>query len=224
MKKSLIALLVLVGVGFGMEITTLQKVTSGTVSVVSGATTTAVEISFTCSESAALMFAERGKFVQIAKTIADDGSSWLELDGTKIVETEQNLLEEIVRGYWTSRSGVIAVNAGTHSLSLKLMAPDSNGYSSRYNGVLEIMLIVGKDSVSSSVMESPGKPRSTDTKSVIAFGSVLSLPGCTRIVDVSGRIVSLADKVGNAQIDQLSTGTYFAQMLDGTTVKVVKVK
>jgi len=75
-----------------------------------------------------------------------------------------------------------------------------------------------------SVSETPPQPTPTENPSIISCGPSVTVPGCSEVVDVSGRKVDCEIIENRIMVNSLSSGTYFAKTDNGKTVKVTKLQ
>jgi len=74
-----------------------------------------------------------------------------------------------------------------------------------------------------SVSETPPQPAPTENPSIISCGPSVTVPGCSEIVDVSGRKVDCEINGDKVMVNSLSSGTYFAKTDDNRVVKITKL-
>jgi len=75
-----------------------------------------------------------------------------------------------------------------------------------------------------SVTETPPNITPTESSTILSQGPSVTVPGCSEVVDVSGRKVDCEINGDRIMVNSLSSGTYFARGSEGRTTKIVKLK
>lgn len=75
-----------------------------------------------------------------------------------------------------------------------------------------------------SISESPPQTTPTENFSMISCGPSVTVPGCSEVVDITGRKVNCEINGDRVMINSLSSGTYFAKTNNGRTVKITKLQ
>ena len=75
-----------------------------------------------------------------------------------------------------------------------------------------------------SVSETPSNITLTETHSIISCGPSVTVPGCSEVVDISGRKVDCEINGDRIMVNSLSSGTYIARGSEGRTTKIVKLQ
>jgi len=75
-----------------------------------------------------------------------------------------------------------------------------------------------------SVSEAPPQSTPTENPSILSCGPSVTVPGCSEVVDISGRKVDCEIIEDRIMINSLSSGTYIAKTDNGKTVKITKLQ
>jgi len=75
-----------------------------------------------------------------------------------------------------------------------------------------------------SVSEAPPQSTPTENSSIISRGPSVTVPGCSEVVDISGRKVDCEVNDDRIMVNSLSSGTYIAKTDNGKTVKITKLQ
>ena len=111
------------------------------------------------------------------------------------------------------------LESGTHTLELM----GGLGYTEAYviNPRLQV-LVLYEDAP--SVSEAPPQSTPTENSSIISRGPSVTVPGCSEVVDISGRKVDCEINGDRIMVNSLSGGTYFAKTDNGRVVKITKLQ
>lgn len=173
-------------------------------------------VSFTTEDEAVVMITTKCQFIDIYPP-----GSWLEIDGDSIAVTTSS--DGV---YVFSDTYMTALPAGNHTIEFHGKTirngtiPDPEPR--LRNVYLQVLIMTPDDS---QVMEKPDNPHGDNPRSVISYGSPLSISGVEAIYDIIGREVTeamiTADRVN---VSSLPQGQYFAHREDGGTTKITVVK
>ncbi|MEA3310813.1 MAG: hypothetical protein U9Q76_01200 [candidate division WOR-3 bacterium] len=141
-----------------------------------------------------------------------DGTNWLTCNG-------DSLGMSTVRNQSTS-TYMTELESGTYTLGLV----SKFYYGSQafvINPRLQVLVLYND---APSVTETPPQTTPTENPSIISCGPSVTVPGCSEVVDVSGRKVDCEINGDRIMVNSLSSGTYFATGTNGRTTKIVKLK
>jgi len=123
------------------------------------------------------------------------------------------------RSYGTSTYMTELPESGTYTLGLVGKFPSAGAYVA--NPRIQV-LVLYEDAP--SVTEIPPQPTPTENPSILSCGPSVTVPGCSEVVDISGRKVDCEIIEDRIMINSLSSGTYIAKTDNGKTVKITKLQ
>lgn len=135
---------------------------------------------------------------------------WLNLDGSPLnmsscsYENTPNFMKELEAGSYT----------------LDFMVGQAAG-DTIVNPRLQVLVLYND---APGVSETPPNITPTESSTILSQGPSVTVPGCTEVVDISGRKVDCEINGDRIMVNSLSSGTYFARGSEGRTTKIVKLK
>ena len=119
-----------------------------------------------------------------------------------------------------SSTYVTELESNTYSLNLVYkFGYGGEGYA--INPRLQVLVLYND---APSVTETPPQTTPTENPSIISCGPSVTVPGCSEVVDVSGRKVDCEVTDDKVMVNSLPGGTYFAKTNNGQTVKITKLQ
>ncbi|MCK4334422.1 hypothetical protein KAX06_06535 [candidate division WOR-3 bacterium] len=111
------------------------------------------------------------------------------------------------------------LESGTYTLGLVGKFSSAGAYVA--NPRLQVLVFYND---APSVSETPPNITLTETHSIISCGPSVTVPGCSEVVDISGRKVDCEINGDRIMVNSLSSGTYIARGSEGRTTKIVKLQ
>ena len=111
------------------------------------------------------------------------------------------------------------LESGTYTLGLMGSFDYIGGYA--INPRLQVLVLYND---APSVSETPPNITPTENPSIISCGPSVTVPGCSEVVDISGRKVDCEINGDRIMVNSLSSGTYIARGSEGRTTKIVKLQ
>lgn len=152
----------------------------------------------------------------------------LVVDGDSIEFSEHPIYAPF--GYVNSAQGssfMLALQPGSHNIQLKVYGAEyDTGYDTlelESPPLLQVLVLEPDTSSGSLVTEQPEVDDRQTSTSTVSYGSSITVPGCTEVVDISGRKVDCEIIDDRILTGSLCPGTYFAISDQGKKVKIVKI-
>lgn len=115
-------------------------------------------------------------------------------------------------------SFIMELESGVHTLDL--MVHISGGSGVAINPRLQVLIHYNDDG---GISEASSGITPIESRSVLSSGAAVIVPGCTEVVNLSGRVVSFNPPQGRIELSNLSAGTYLARTQNDRTIKIVKL-
>jgi len=201
MKKSLLILMALVTIGMG-GVFMVEDYTEDKVGIQESGNHRLASVTFELPQIG-IMFAAAG-------ALTWGGSSsrfWLTLNEDSLGMSTQPDPPNFMRN----------LEAGAYALDFLVNA---HMFDTIVNPRLQVLVLYNEIP---SVSENPPGVTPTENRSVLSSGAAVIVPGCTEVIDLSGRVVSSNPPQGRIELSNLSAGTYLARTQNGRTIKIVKL-
>jgi len=137
-------------------------------------------------------------------------SFWLNLNGTPLNMSSCS--------YDNTPNFMTYLEAGSYTLDFIVKGATGDTI---VNPMLQV-LVLYEDAP--SVTEAPPQSTPTENPSILSCGPSVTVPGCSEVVDISGRKVDCEVNNDRIMVNSLSSGTYFAKTDNGKTVKITKLQ
>ena len=178
-----------------------------------------VPISVTGSHKLASVTFELG---QPSIMIAATSAMWLKFTSNRNLKVWLTLngdsLDMSTRHVGNGASFMKPLEPGSHTLDFMYRG---TMFDTLLNPMLQVLVLYND---APSVSETPPQPTPTESSTILSQGPSVTVPGCSEVVDVSGRKVDCEINGDRIMVNSLSSGTYFAKTNDGQTVKITKLQ
>ncbi len=176
-------------------------------------------VEFTLDRDAMVTLSTAGavKYAELDGQYASRNTGWLTMNNDS--------LDYSLTGPWLNGSYFFALKSGTYKFDLRVNVLSEYPYS-RYPNIQNPRiqtLIILSDTTQGYVAENPRNDDDNPLpRAIIASGPTIRVPGCNKVVDITGRTVNVTISDDQVMVKDLPRGTYFVTG-NRQNIKVVKM-